>query len=181
VSLEVTLARAAADVERGDLGKARDRLEGLLTAYPADLEIRRLLGVIYWSLQYPARAGQHWYLLPSDRPEMDAAKDAFAARYGGSARLMLQEIGYHGGIESVRGTYAGDALQELARRARLRDSRLESIVVRRLPGEPVPAAAAPWWARFVPWTLVAVLIIVLSLAFVGLLTAIANLRPLFGG
>ena len=44
MSLYDALARAQADLDRGDLGKARDRLEGRLQAHPSELEVRRRLG-----------------------------------------------------------------------------------------------------------------------------------------
>ena len=47
------LKRIYSDIEAGDLGKARDRLHGLLYTYPNDLHIRELLGDVYWRLQFP--------------------------------------------------------------------------------------------------------------------------------
>ena len=167
MSLSETLARAAKDVERGELGRARDRLQGLLAAYPEELEIRRRLGEIYWSLQYPERAGCYWYLLPSDRPEMETAKRAFARQYGGNPWAMLKAIHYNGGIESVRGTYAGDALHDLADRAHLSPSRLEAVLRKREPGRPLPPPAQSWSGRVLGWAVLLVLCAIFVLVLIG--------------
>ena len=180
MALQESLARVSSDVERGDLGKARDRLEGLLAAYPDDLSIRDRLGDIYWRLQYPERAGRHWYLLETTRPEMDAAKQAFESRYGGDAWLMLDAIGYHGGLESLRGTYADGVIRDLAHRAGVLPARLEEALQRRNPNEPAPPALEPWWVRLVPSALLVGLVLILVLSCVGTITTVNSLRGLFG-
>ena len=134
MSLQTTLLRVDADLARGDLGKARDRLEGLLGTHPENLEVRRKLGDVFWALRYPERAGQHWYLFPDETPEMAAARRAFAARHGHDARHMIDAIRYRGGLDALRGTPAEPALRELASRARMSESELEWMVRRREPG-----------------------------------------------
>lgn len=162
------MARVERDIERGDLGKARDRLEGLLAAYPDELQIRARLGEIYWRLQYPERAGRHWYLLPSDNSEMDAAKQVFAARHHDDPARILRAIGYHGGLESMKGTYAGDVLRDLGRRAGLADAKLKEAVRKRQPGEPSAPVSVPWRFKLVGFGLAALLVAVLVLALIGL-------------
>jgi len=128
VTLDATLQRAERDAGRGDLGKARDRLEGLLSTYPAELEIRRRLGAVYWELGYPERAGRHWYLLPDEDGHMEQAKAAFRARYGSDLRLMLAHLGYRGGLDAVRGTHAEQVLLRLAAEAGMEPDELERLV-----------------------------------------------------
>ena len=41
------LERAKADLERGDVRKARDRLKGLVSTYPQNQEVRQLLADAY--------------------------------------------------------------------------------------------------------------------------------------
>jgi hypothetical protein len=127
VALDATLQRAERDAQHGDLGKARDRLEGLLSTYPGELGIRRRLGGVYWQLGYPERAGRQWYLLPSEDERMQQAKAVFRARYGSDLRLMLAQLGYRGGLEAVRGTYAEQVLRELAAEAGLDSGELDRL------------------------------------------------------
>jgi hypothetical protein len=44
---ETALRRVEEDIARGDLGKARDRLHGLLKDYPDDLALRTRLAEVY--------------------------------------------------------------------------------------------------------------------------------------
>lgn len=128
MALDATLQRAERDAKRGDLGKARDRLEGLLSTYPEELDIRRRLGSIYWDLGYPERAGRNWYLLPSEDERMQQAKAVYRARYGSDLRLMLAHLRYRGGLDAIRGTHAEQVLLELADEAGVDLPALERLV-----------------------------------------------------
>ncbi len=46
-----TLKRIEEDIENNNLGKARDRLHGLIFTYPNELHLRKQLGDIYYKLQ----------------------------------------------------------------------------------------------------------------------------------
>ena len=83
MALQETLAKVHAEIDSGRLYQARDRLHGLVRSYPDNLELRWLLGDIYWRLNYPAMAGRWWWLLPPDRPEVSAAFEAYADMCGG--------------------------------------------------------------------------------------------------
>ncbi len=65
---EGTLKQVDFDLSDGRLGVARDRMHGLIHAYPDDLSLRTKLGGIYWQLGYPIEAGRFWFL---DEPETD--------------------------------------------------------------------------------------------------------------
>jgi hypothetical protein len=115
MSREETLRKVAYDVQQGDLGKARDRLHGLIHAYPDDLMLREKLAGVYWQLQQPAMAGRYWYLSDSDAPEVREAREAFACAHGSEPLLMLQALKFRGNPERLKGTPAGkrfDALVE---------------------------------------------------------------------
>ncbi|MBE0476769.1 MAG: hypothetical protein IBX62_06730 [Coriobacteriia bacterium] len=114
MALAETLGRVEADIERGDLGKARDRLLGLLRTYPANLYVRDRLGEVYWRLQYPELAGRYWYLFEPVTPEMERACAAFERKFAADARPMLAEISYRGGIDAIAGSFAERRLRELA-------------------------------------------------------------------
>jgi hypothetical protein len=62
VPIEKSLEIVQKDINNGDLGKARDRLHGLISSSPDNLSLRKLLGNIYWQLQMPEMAGRYWYL-----------------------------------------------------------------------------------------------------------------------
>ena len=87
-----TLARVERDIAQGDLGKARDRLEGLFRTYPADMDVRERLGAVYWALQYPGAAGRFWYLHTRDTEERKVACAAFKAECGGSVGQMFHRL-----------------------------------------------------------------------------------------
>ena len=72
-----TLLKVAREMEAGELGRARDRLHGLLATYPEDLDRRSKLGEIYWQLQDRAMAGRYWYLQEPTDERMVEAREAF--------------------------------------------------------------------------------------------------------
>ena len=114
---EETLHRIQADIAASDLGKARDRLHGLIATYPDDLALRLRLGQVYWELRYPSMAGRYWYLEEEKTPDMTAACLLFERSCGGNPVNLLLGIKFRGDIERIRDTYAGRTLLELQRRA----------------------------------------------------------------
>lgn len=56
------LERARADLARGDVRKARDRLKSLIATYPKGLEARQLLAEAYRRDRQPSEAGRWGYL-----------------------------------------------------------------------------------------------------------------------
>ncbi|MFC0187145.1 DUF6584 family protein [Fictibacillus aquaticus] len=89
------------DIANGDLGKARDRLHGLLSTYPNNLKIRRKLGDIYYQLQDPAMAGRYWYLEEEKTPEMTAACEKFERAHGQDPKYMLRALKYNGNHKKI--------------------------------------------------------------------------------
>lgn len=65
-----TIKKIEEDIKNNDLGKARDRIHGLIFTYPDELELRKKLGDIYFALKYPSMAGRYWYLEKDKTPEM---------------------------------------------------------------------------------------------------------------
>lgn len=79
--VELTLRRAAEEVERGDLAsvlRARQRLVGLVTSYPDRLDLRDRLASVYRLLGDAAQAGR-WSYLSEVRDEAEVA--AFERAY----------------------------------------------------------------------------------------------------
>lgn len=118
MSIEETLRKVEADSASGDLGRARDRLHGLISTYADDLSLRARLGAVYWRLGYPAMAGLYWYLEEERSPDMEVACRAFERRHGNSAVGMLAALKYRGDVEALRATCAGRTLLDLQQRAR---------------------------------------------------------------
>ncbi|MEU5338446.1 DUF6584 family protein [Streptomyces asoensis] len=83
--LEVTLARAEADLAAGRVPVARQRLRGLVSSFPDDLTARRRLAEVYRRYGEPAQAGR-WMYLEEDRDPAETA--AFEARYPTPAQRM---------------------------------------------------------------------------------------------
>ncbi|EJR56940.1 hypothetical protein IIM_00348 [Bacillus cereus VD107] len=48
---EKTLKKIENDIENNNLGKARDRLHGLIATYPNELSFRKRLGDIYYKVK----------------------------------------------------------------------------------------------------------------------------------
>jgi hypothetical protein len=67
------LERAKADLARGDVHKARDRLKGLLGTYPTCHEVRRLLAEAYRRDRQPSEAGRWGYLVGSHAGDLERA------------------------------------------------------------------------------------------------------------
>lgn len=114
---EETLCRIQADIAASDLGKARDRLHGLIATYPDDLALRLRLGQVYWELQYPAMAGRYWYLEEHKTPAMAQACRSFERSCGDDPAKLLLAVKFRGDIEKIRGTYPGRTLLELQEQA----------------------------------------------------------------
>jgi hypothetical protein len=86
---ERVLARVRGDIESGDLGLARLRLQSALGPTGAD-DVRRELVRVCRLSGDPAAAGRFGYL--TDEIE-DHETEAFEARHGGRATLILRAIG----------------------------------------------------------------------------------------
>jgi hypothetical protein len=115
---EKTLRRIEQDIVSGDYGKARDRLHGLLGSYPHDLSLRRMLGDIYWHLQYPVMAGRYWYLEEEKTPAMSVACAAFERSCGSDPVQILLALKFKADLGPLRGTHAGQTLVALQAQAK---------------------------------------------------------------
>ncbi|GEM_PF-762758 len=108
------LSRVQDDIQRGDLGKARDRLHGLVARYPDDLTLRARLAEVYAELQYPRMAGRYWYLEPEKTPGMLEACRTFEESCGRDALQMLLAIKFRGD-PAVLPTHSREILEGLQR------------------------------------------------------------------
>lgn len=98
-----TLKRIEEDIQNDDLGKARDRLHGLISAFPNEIELRKKLGDIYFELKYPAMAGRYWYLEKNKTPIMVQACMEFEKSMGNDIDNIARALKYKGDIELLKG------------------------------------------------------------------------------
>ncbi len=163
-----TLKKVEYDITNGNLGKARDRLHGLINTYPNDLKLREKLGAIYWQLKQPAMAGRYWYLIDAKTPEMKAAQAAFQNAFGNNPLLMLQAIKFRGAMKAIAGTPAEAKLQALLERAKktYRDETLYGLPGMPPKGTDPPPEQHPWQYRLT--CAVLLLIVLLLLALIGI-------------
>ncbi|MCL6572901.1 MAG: DNA helicase [Bacillus sp. (in: Bacteria)] len=97
-----TLEKIEDDIKKNDLGKARDRLHGLISTYPNELELRKKLGDIYFELKYPSMAGRYWYLEENKTPEMVKACNEFEKFMGNDPYRIARTLKYKGDIEILK-------------------------------------------------------------------------------
>lgn len=103
--IEQTLGRVDADMARGDIAMARQRLRGLVASYPSRLDVRELLAQSYRASGDLAQAGRWSYLSP-DRIETE--QEAFKSQYDGDPVRMMIALAWRGTEQ--------DASTEVARR-----------------------------------------------------------------
>ncbi|MGE1166443.1 DUF6584 family protein [Peribacillus simplex] len=97
-----TIKKIEEDIEKNDLGKARDRLHGLISTFPNELDLRRKLGDIYFALKYPSMAGRYWYLEKNKSPEMVKACIQFEKSMGNDPIRIGRAIKYKGDSEILK-------------------------------------------------------------------------------
>ncbi|MDQ1143869.1 hypothetical protein QE429_000696 [Bacillus sp. SORGH_AS 510] len=97
-----TLIKIEEDIKNNDLGKARDRLHGLISTYPDELELRKRLGDIYFELKYPSMAGRFWYLEENKTPEMVKACNDFEKSMGNDPNRIVRALKYKGNIDIIK-------------------------------------------------------------------------------
>ena len=114
--IDATLLQVEKDIAGGDLGLARDRLHGLIASYPNRLELRPLLGDIYWQLQLPAMAGRYWYLVEDKLPHRQLARDRFEVSCGQDPRQILLALKFRGQLEDLTDPFAKARLLALQSR-----------------------------------------------------------------
>jgi hypothetical protein len=112
-----TLKRIENDIRDRDLGKARDRLQGLVVMYPDDLSLRSRLAEVYWELHYPAMAGQYWYLDKVDNEHKRTAVATFEKECGYSSHEIMRRLRLRFDPEQLEESYAKERILTLARRS----------------------------------------------------------------
>ncbi|WP_076756417.1 DUF6584 family protein [Edaphobacillus lindanitolerans] len=96
-----TLMKIEMDIENQDLGRARDRLHGLISTYPNELKLRRRLGDVYHLLQYPAMAGRYWYLELDKTADMVSACSEFEKAMGKDPVRIARAVKFKGDCDLI--------------------------------------------------------------------------------
>ena len=117
MALDKTMEMIEKDKQAGNLGKARDRLHGLLVSYPDNLELRKHLGEIYWLLQMPDMAGRYWYLEEIKDERMNTACRIFEKQFKNDPVFILLAIKFKGNTENDPDTFANKTLEFLHQQA----------------------------------------------------------------
>jgi hypothetical protein len=127
MALEQTLNKVENDIKDGDLGKARDRLHGLLVSYPDNLELRKRLGDIYWRLQIPDMAGRYWYLEENKDGIMAAACHRFEKQFNSDPVNILLALKFRGNFDRISDACPGQILLDLHQKAKEKHSWYEDF------------------------------------------------------
>jgi hypothetical protein len=122
VPFDNTMAMIEKDMQSGNLGKARDRLHGLLVSYPDNLNLRKQLGDIYWLLQMPDMAGRYWYLEEMKDERMNTACHIFEEQFKNDPAFILLSIKFKGNTEKDPDIFANQTLERLHKKAREKHS-----------------------------------------------------------
>ncbi|MBS1715189.1 MAG: hypothetical protein JST30_12720 [Armatimonadetes bacterium] len=115
-----TWERIERDIAEGKLGPARDRLHGLLTAFPFDLDVRRRLGDVYWKLGYPREAGRFWFLSEELDDGQWEAVALFVADCGEDPQRILHRLKLKGPPADFGDGYARRRIEEQIEECRRR-------------------------------------------------------------
>jgi hypothetical protein len=116
MSVEETLQKIEDEIKIGKLGKARDRLNGLLSNDPTNLQLRERMGDIYWKLQMPEVAGKYWYFVENKTAEMTEAVKEFEKYCGNDPMQILFSLDYR--KENETNVYVNTILSNLDNKAK---------------------------------------------------------------
>lgn len=166
------------DIKAGNLGKARDRLHGLIQSYPEDLDLRSRLAEIYWQLQIPEMAGRYWYLIENKDERMTEACSIFEERYKHDPIQMLFAIKFRGDVDAISDSYAGKALVKLHQQAKSKyqwyeDFRQKGRLKYAQPHKETPKQKV-WW-KVIKWVLIGLLLLIPIFTVIGIISVIKSL------
>ena len=110
---ELTLKKVEDDIAKGNLGKARDRLHGLISTYPNVLSLRNKLGQVYSMPKYPSMAGRYWYLEEEKSNEMKEACEIFEKEFSKYPLSIWQALKFRGDVNEIDSDYTQEKLKYL--------------------------------------------------------------------
>jgi hypothetical protein len=169
------LKKVRVDIRRGDLGQARERLHGLLSSYPDNLDLRKRLGEVYWSLQMPAMAGRYWYLVEKKDERMVKSCQAFEKTCKLDPAHILLAVKFRGEVAAVKDSYARDTLTHLTQEA-IKNQGWYGYYIKRRKDKSRPMnvenSKDNLVSKSLPWILLAFVIIGLIFSCIGLISVV---------
>ena len=173
--LQQTLDKVRWDIQNQNLGKARDRLHGLINSYPDHLELRKMLGDLYWQLQLPDMAGRYWYLEEEKDENMIIACQRFENQFNYDPMYMLFAIKYKGDLQKIEGTFAWKTLMDLHHKAKekyswyehFQNKGVEKFVIRKYEDE-----LERKQDKSNKWVTILLLILLVSIFCIGVITIV---------
>ncbi|MBA4385681.1 MAG: DNA helicase [Anaerolinea sp.] len=175
-----SLIQIQIDLQSGNLGKARDRLHGLIQTYPDDLELRSRLAEIYLQLQLPEMAGRYWYLNENKNERMTQACSIFEERFNHDPLQMLFAIKFKGDVAGIAESFAGKTLLELHQQAKEKYQWYEDFrrkgklkFTQSQPGKDTPTQK--FWGKIVKWVLIGLLVSIPIFCVIGVISVIKSL------
>lgn len=170
-----TLSKVRRDIRQGDLGKARDRLHGLLVSFPDDLDIRKRLGEVYWSMQMPQMAGRYWYLIKDKDERMLDACHRFEREMKSNPDRMMFAMKFRGNIDTIKNHFSRETLQRL-HQAAMNEGRVYHYWYQRKLKKKEPRVEddgkSKRGSNIFQWSLLTVLGLGLIFSCIGLITVI---------
>ncbi|EJR59769.1 DUF6584 family protein [Bacillus toyonensis] len=111
-----TLKRIEEDIENNNLGKARERLHGLIFTYPNELHLRKQIGDIYYKLQYPEMAGRYWYLEEHKTDIMHESCLLFEKSMGNDPYHIARALKFKGDSSKIKKLYKEQPLSPIQKK-----------------------------------------------------------------
>ncbi|ENQ3080364.1 TPA: DNA helicase [Bacillus pseudomycoides] len=153
---EKTLKKIENDIQNNNLGKARDRLHGLISTYPNVLDLRKKLGDIYYKLQHPAMAGRYWYLEEQKTPEMIEACSLFEKSMRNDAKQIVRALKFKGDNEIIQ---------------KLCSEPIASSLQKKVKEKIIEEPEETWQDKLIPFGCISAFILIILFALLGIYTA----------
>lgn len=159
VAVADTLRRVEQDLARGDVWMARQRLLGLIAAFPTRLDLRERLAEVYRRIGDRAQAGR-WSFLADVRDPTET--EAFERAYARDPVRLMRALRWRGPESGASTAVAAERLLLLRQDA----ERQEKGAVR---WEDARHRTPPptWRGRLVEWALIATAVLVVTLIGIG--------------
>lgn len=84
--------RAQQDIQKEELWRARERLEGYVGSSGYNREVVELLGEVCYRMGDQPAAGRYWFFTLANTPEKQAAIETFVRRHGGMAPQVWSQL-----------------------------------------------------------------------------------------
>ena len=169
MSKETTLIKVKNEIDSANLGKARDRLHGHISADPNDLDLRPMLAEIYFKLQFPAMAGRYWYLEENRTEEMQKCCEEFEKSCGLDPMRMLLALKFKGDVSKLSSDYAKGRLLDLVEACKQRYNRYPEFG---LSGRKRWKSTRPIFDKLIPYGCLFISVIAIILVIIGLVTVL---------